>query len=317
MNLRALRTLTISQNSIYDLESDCLHGLVNIRKLNLSGNSIETIHDNLFDGFSGIGLQEIDFTNNHIAVIQSNSFKNLKYLVFLDLTGNILKDIDEHTFLGMTSLRRLQLCNNKIVNIYPQAFSSLANLDSLDLGGNSLESLSGEVFGTSSSTPKKLRKLFLKNNNLSTIHPHTFDSLPNLDFLVFTDNKIVELDETLFLPLHKLKKFHINRNKVKELSGSLFNTTKLLKELYIDHNKLTFFPDVSNDFRNLLKISLHGNPWQCTCFKEIMDWVTRYDINYGHYDGSRPICVETNVNDCVKNVDFAKEQHIVAIYENA
>lgn len=318
--LKKLHTLTVSQNLLNDLDKNCLDGLQQLQKLNLSGNRIQIIQRHLF---RGVRLQELDLNNNDISSLPSNTFENLNYLQILDLSDNSIKTIDEYTFYGLNSLRKLFLKNNDIFKIEQNSFARAKQLDSLDLSGNSLQSFSGDIFGTSSSSPRKLRKLFLKGNHLVTIQPHTFDVIPNLDFLVLNDNELVELDEDLLLPLTRLKKLHLNRNKIRELSGILFNTTEQLQELYMDHNKLTFFPDVTNDFSHLLKLSVEGNPWQCVCFREIMDWATQRGIDYSpyiskkYYDGSRPICVVTEVNVCVKDIDFAKKQRIVEIYEAA
>lgn len=232
--------------------------------------------------------------------------------------------MNENTFYGLNSLRKLFLFNNDILNIQARTFDGLTNLEELDLSGNSLQSFSGDVFGTSSSTlPTKLRKLFLKRNNLLVIQPHTFDKIINLDYLSFAFNSIVRLDENLFLPLTKLKKLHMNHNNIEELSATLFNTTRQLQELYIDHNKLTFFPDVANDFSNLIKVSVEGNPWQCPCFNEVISWAKERGISFNrvadnpYYLGSKPVCVVTRSNSCIKDINTVKENNIVAIYENA
>lgn len=323
-SLTALHTLTVSHNSINDLENNCLDGLQKLQKLNLSGNRIQIIHTRIFRGFSDVRLQELDLNTNNISSVPSNAFEKLKYLLFLDLSHNSIAIINANTFSGLNSLRKLLLNNNDILDIQPETFARLEKLDSLDLSFNSLESLSGDAFGTGTATPRILRKLFLRGNHLVAIQPHTFDVIPNLDFLVLTDNDIAELDEDLLVPLTKLKKLHINRNKIKELSGMLFNTTALLlQELYIDHNKLTFFPEVTNHFSSMTKFTLEGNPWQCACFREIMDWATQRDINYSPYnskkyfDGSRPICVVTPVNVCVKDIEITNKEHLVEIYEAA
>lgn len=318
--LSALHTLTISENSIVDLEKDCFSGLQKLQKLNLSSNIIKTIPNNLFREFSNVHLLELDMSNNAISNLPPKSFENLKFLQFFDLSWNNIKSIDENTFVGLSSLRKLLLNNNNMLNIQPDTFARLERLDALDLSGNWLETFSGDVFGTRA---KKLRKLFLKGNRLVKIQSHAFDTIPNVDFLVLTDNAITNLDDGLLLPLTNLKKFHVNRNRIEELSGSLFNTTELIQELYIDHNKLTYFPETTNSFKNMLKISLEGNPWQCECFKEIMQWVKKGEINYSpfvskkYYDGSRPICVVTQFDGCVKNIDSTEKRQIIAIYEAA
>ncbi len=313
-SLSYLRILSVSQNAINDLEKNCLNGLHKLQKLNLSGNSIETVPNHLFREFFNVQLQELDLNNNDISSLPSNAFENLKYLVVLDLSRNNIRDIDEYTLVGLNALRKLYLNSNNILAIGPKTFARLEQLDFLDLAGNSLETFGSDLFGTS---PKKLRKLFLKGNHLTTIQPHAFDTLVNLDFLVLTDNFISEFDDRLLLPLTKLRKFHINRNRIHNLPGSLFNTTHLLQELYFDRNKLTFFPNVTNDFDHLTKIAFEANPWQCPCFREILKWVTKLGVIRKYYDGSRPVCVVTEWNDCVKNIDIAKKKQIIQTYEAA
>lgn len=284
---------------------------------------MQTIPDHLFSELSNVQLLVLDISNNVISNLPGGAFTSLTYLQSLDLSGNGINIIDEYTFTGLSSLRQLSLANNNISIIQPNTFAHLNKLDSLDLSRNSLGAFSGDMFGSNSWTPKKLRKLFLKGNNLTSIQPHSFNIISNLDFLVLTDNSITELHENLLLPLTKLKKFHINRNRIEKLPDGLFNRTQLLEELYIDHNRLTFFPNTTNDFPNLVKISLEGNPWQCACFTEMLHWSIRRGINYSpyvskkYYDGKRPVCVVTEWNVCVKDIDELKRKDLIDTYETA
>ncbi|XP_037042584.1 insulin-like growth factor-binding protein complex acid labile subunit [Bradysia coprophila] len=319
--LKGLRTLTLSENTISTLQRNCFYGLEALRTLNISGNSITNIQNYIFDGFSTV-LKELDISKNYISQIDSNAFQNLNFLQILNLSGNSIKDLMENTFYGLNALRKLYLLNNDISSIEPRTFDELQNLEELDLSGNALQSFSGIVFGHSMS-PRKLRKLFLKNNKLLEIHPHTFNHIPNIDYLSLSFNSIVRLDDNLLLPLTALKKLHIDHNNIEELSASLFNTTLLLQELYIAHNKLTFFPEVDNEFRNLVKASLEGNPWQCPCLNDIIDWMKQKGVDYKrtrdnpYYAGLKPICVLNSRNDCIKDIDVARELRIVEIYTNS
>lgn len=321
--MRGLQTLTLSQNSLSVLQRNCFDGLEKLKKLNISGNRIITIKHYLFEGFFTVRLQELDLSNNDISTIETNAFQDLQYLQIFDLSGNNIKDLPESTFYGLNSLRKLYLFNNDILNIQARTFN-LQNLEELDLSGNSLQSFSGDVFGSTVPTsPRKLRKLFLRRNNLLVIQPRTFNQIINLDYLSLSFNSIVRFDENLFLPLTKLKKLHINHNKIEELPASMFNTTRQLQELFIDHNKLTFFPEVSNDFGSLIKVSLEGNPWQCPCLNDLLSWIKRRGIEYRrvaenpYYLGLKPICVLSPTNDCIKNKDAVKDFHLVEKYENS
>lgn len=319
--LRGLQTLTLTQNSLSVLQRDCFHGLESLRKLNISGNRITSIKQHLFEGFLSIRLQELDFNNNDISLIETNAFQDLNFLQILDLSGNSIKNLLEDTFYGLNSLRKLYLFNNNILNIQARAFSGLQNLEDLDLSGNSLQSFSGDVFGNTA-VPTKLRKLFLKHNNLIVIQPHTFNRITNLDYLSLAFNSIVGFDENLFLPLTKLKKLHINHNKIEELPASMFNTTLQLQELLIDDNRLTFFPEISNRFSSMTKVWIERNPWQCPCLNDILSWIKRRGIEYikagdPYYLGLKPICVQTSTNECIKDKDAVKEFRIVEKYENA
>lgn len=322
-SLVALNTLTLSENSINSIEEDCLNGLRNLQKLILSSNHLlKDIPNGLFRGFSDVRLLELDFSNNGLTSLAAKTFQNLKFLQFFDLSRNTIQTINVHAFEGLNSLRRLLLNNNYIGIIQSNTFGRLKKLDSLDLSGNSLKTFSGDLFGT---TPKKLRKLFLKANHLENIEPHTFETIPNVDFLVLTDNAISALDENLLLPLQNLKKLHINHNLLDELSLKLFRTTERLQELYIDHNRFTYFPfaAASSELMNIKKLSVEGNPWQCDCFWEIMDWVTQRNITYSPYinkkyfDGSKPICVETQWRSCVNSVDETEKKQIIEKYMTA
>lgn len=292
--------------------------------LNISGNRITSIRRTFFEGFSTTHLQELDLNNNDISNIELDAFQNLNYLHTLDLSGNSIKDLLQTTFRGLNSVRKLYLFNNDISNIQTRTFDGLHNLEELDLSGNALQSFSGDVFSSSRVlSPRKLRKLLLRRNNLHFIEPRTFSQLINLDYLSLSFNSIDQLDENLFLPLAKLKKLHINHNNLEELSNNLFNTTFQLQELLIDHNKLSFLPEITNDFSRLTKVTVEGNPWQCPCLNEIRGWLQHRGIEYNgrtdnpYYTGQKPICVLTLSNDCIRNKDDPKLFRIVERYENA
>lgn len=304
------------------MEDRCFAGLQKIQTINMSSNSLRAIPQTLFPGYDRVHLLELDFSKNEIATIHPNTFSDLRFLQSLDLSRNSLQDLNEQMMAGMRSLRKLYLQHNDLLNIQPRTFKDLINLDVLDLSDNNLQTFSNDIFG---GTLPKLRKLFLKSNSITVLQPRSFMYTPNVDYLSLAYNELRELKPDLFEPLDKLRKLHIQHNQVEDLSGEMFNHTKRLQELYISHNRLTFFPDISVDFSYLEKVSLEGNPWQCACYQDMMQYLTRRQINYRgpgsnpYYEGTKPICVVTPapMGVCIKDLNRVRAHHIVDIYDDA
>lgn len=76
-----------------------------------------------------------------------------------------------------------------------------------------------------------------------------------------------------------------------------------------------------NDFNyRLTYVTIEGNPWQCPCLTEILDFLTMRGVAYrkrGYFDGKRPVCVVTPTKSCVRNITLVQNHRIVESYENA
>lgn len=309
----------MAQNAISSLEPSSFAGLQSIRIVNLSGNSIAVLDNNLFPDFTKTHLLILDLSQNDISAIRPSTFAELRYLQQLDLSRNSLKDLNETAFTGLRALRKLYLQTNDIHNIQQRTFSNLPNVDHIDISFNSLSSFSGDVFGMEL---PRLRKLFLKSNSLLVLQPRSFDFVPALDYLSISFNDLTTLDAELFRPIPNLRKLHIGHNHIELLEAKLFNYTPRISDLIINHNRLTFFPDVDIDFNQLKRVSLEGNPWQCPCLEDVLGWLDRRNIDYRskgnpYFEGRRPLCVVTPVNVCIKNIDLVREHHVVALYDDA
>lgn len=292
-------------------------GLNQIKILNLSGNSLTNISERLFPGFGRIHLVQLDFSTNNIQLIQPGAFSELRYLQHLDLSANAIRDLNELTFDGMRALRKLFLQNNDILNIQPRTFKELTNLEQLDLSNNQLQTLSNDMFN---GNLNKLRKLWLKSNALTVIQPRAFDLTPNIDYLSLSFNELNRFDAELLKSLSKLRKFHITNNQIEDFAANMFNYTPSLQEFYFNENRLTFFPDISVDLPRLKGVAIEGNPWQCACLNDMINFFILRNIDYRardspYFDGSRPVCVVTPAKVCVKNLELVKQYHIVELFE--
>lgn len=309
-----LQNLTLALNSIRVIRERAFYGLSNLRQLNLSGNSLTQLSANQF---TMKYLEKLDLSHNDVNAIDSETFSELQYLKELDLSKNSLTQLDERTFTRLSHLKALYLNENSISNIQPNTFAGLLVLDRLELSSNSLSTINDSPFGTS---PLPLRKLFLKSNNIIQVDANSFNSLPRVDFLVLADNKITTLPPNVFTPLKNLRKIHLQNNLLTEIPLQAFEDISKVIELQIKHNRLTFLPATSLSFDNLEKITLEGNPWQCPCLKEIMDFVTLKRIKYRqennpYYNGEKPLCYVTPVDFCVREMDKIEAEGVVSKYE--
>lgn len=311
-----MANLTFAQNNIGTIAEMAFAGLDGLEILNISGNSLRQLSQNIF---TTVQLKVLDLSRNDMAVITGNTFLYLRYLEELDLRKNSIQYLGEDTFNGLIALKSLYLTNNDISVIAPGTFAGMRSLIRIDLSFNSLTQISGAMFGPNRLS---LRKLFLRNNYLDTIPGDTFESVPNIDFLSLAHNKITKLDDNLFVPLKSLRKLHIQNNAITEISSAVMNEVAKLSEFLFSRNRLTFLPATNSTFSNLEKVTLEGNPWQCPCLFEIFQFITKRRVEYGaernpFYMGAKPICYATPVAFCVRDLTLVRREGVVSKYEAA
>ncbi|XP_068156794.1 adhesion G protein-coupled receptor A3 [Drosophila tropicalis] len=84
-------------------------------------------------------IVSINASKNAIAHIDADDFKNFTELKRLDLSSNLLTELDNETFGGsLANVERLKLANNTISHIYEGAFELMPKLKQLDLSNNPL-----------------------------------------------------------------------------------------------------------------------------------------------------------------------------------
>ncbi|RNA03980.1 insulin-like growth factor-binding complex acid labile subunit [Brachionus plicatilis] len=104
------------------------NNLINLKILNLKGNLIETIDDQMFRGLSK--LEELDLKFNKLKEIKAESLNDLVNLLKLDLSKNGKMKFDFDFRRRLVNLRYLNLGENLIQNI---DVDGLGNLEYLNL----------------------------------------------------------------------------------------------------------------------------------------------------------------------------------------
>uniref|UniRef100_A0A8C1TIA7 Extracellular matrix protein 2 n=1 Tax=Cyprinus carpio TaxID=7962 RepID=A0A8C1TIA7_CYPCA len=185
-----------------------------LKSLSLQGNEIKTIPAGAFNGIPN--LEWIDLGKNKIVSsgIDPQALKGLKFLSRLYMDGNLLeqipselpstlqelkinennlKEIEENSFEGLSSLVTLEMEGNLLSegNVNPQAFKPLKELTYLRLGRNHFRSIPQGL-------PASLLELYLENNLIEEISEMAFNHTTNINEVVLRHNK---LDESSIAPL--------------------------------------------------------------------------------------------------------------------
>jgi Leucine-rich repeat (LRR) protein len=118
-----------------------------VYKITGESNSLLEIDSNLISTNNRF-LKILDLKNNSIAKISIKSFSFCNEMESLDLSLNLLSEIENETFIGLQNLNHLNLSSNRIESISSESFKILRKLLTLDLSFNNLVSIEDFTFDT-------------------------------------------------------------------------------------------------------------------------------------------------------------------------
>ena len=166
---------------------------------------------------------------NRIKTISRSSLVALKNIKLLDISRNILHNVEPNSFTGLT-IKTLVLSYNQLAivpHIEPLAYS----LTSLDL----------------------------RNNLITTVEQLTFKNFTLLAWLRLSANSITSLPGfALHMPLTTLSHVYIDGNRIVSLNNFAFAGLRT-HYMILNNNELTEFPCLSN-ITKLDNLHLYGNP---------------------------------------------------------
>ncbi|XP_076451932.1 uncharacterized protein LOC143287660 [Babylonia areolata] len=261
------------------------------------------------------GTRKIIMDGNHVRILGTRSFQNMKALEVLRMKGNKVRVVKKAAFKKLPNLMTLDLSNNQLVKIYSKGFEGLQQLQTLSLQYNKLRSMS-RIFDTTPKlyqlnlafnrlrsigkndlrTPTRIHYLDLRNNRISKIHPEAFKHLRLLRYLFLnqnplvtlpdmkfgssvlqlidfsncrlthvprtmpqsisdfrlSDNKIMQINDTDFKNMTKLRMLALNNNELHFVANGAFNDLHSLDEIWLRNNKLVYIPrGLPNHMRKL------------------------------------------------------------------
>jgi Leucine-rich repeat (LRR) protein len=239
-----LQKLIISHNSIKSFNFDGSSLQEELLHLNCDNNQLQAISLTAFLKLETLSMNQnqlydiIEFgENNQIQYLSAannelttlpTSIGNCRRLKTLDLSGNKLKSIPE-TLGNLKALQSISLRQNRL-ECFPVPIGHLAALQTLNLSRNLLTDIK-------ISPSPRLEKLYLSENKITSLS--CFESLPSLDLLDISSNKLEELPESLSRCI-KLSCLDVRDNSLVSLSPCLGNLN--LKKLYVTGNPFGGMP---------------------------------------------------------------------------
>uniref|UniRef100_UPI0037E9B39D uncharacterized protein n=1 Tax=Semicossyphus pulcher TaxID=241346 RepID=UPI0037E9B39D len=240
-----------------------------IAHLILSGHSGKGFsHDNLpdpdestFEGLLNSAVEILDLSKSYIFALQEAVFRPLKDAIIIDVSKNKINKINRNAFNGLQGhLRMLNLSSNLLGEIYSHTFLSLTDLRVLDLSYNHIGALGYKAF---SGLPR-LRALYLTGNSLKNLgYPA---SLPNLDFLLLSDNKLNSLYSIADFGMSSMH-VDVTENRLTRLDDVYDILTRFsrLQNLFFGGNLIkwcTLSPNVTLRYSSLQVLDLHDSSLQ-------------------------------------------------------
>lgn len=193
-NLRNLKALEISRNPFESISSGAFSQLTNLIELFMAGVGIDEINSDWFTTLTN--LEYLFLYNNRFRNIQEGAFDRLTSLLALDISGCRLPDyaIPGNLFNSLSNMYWLDLSSNLILNLNPDWFRNSSELAVVNLNFNQILALPNGVF----SDIRQLMEINLWGNQLKTVNRNSFGAVNNLMYADFDDNSINAIDE-LFL----------------------------------------------------------------------------------------------------------------------
>ena len=140
------RLLILIGQTIHDSYSP--KHLYNLNTVMINNSTFSTFALNVHIFSNLTNLFRISLTNCAVIMIQKGTFKDLKELKYLDLSGNSFTTLLSHTFMGLLSLVTLPLNNLQIQNLKSCCFCALPRVSHLNLSSNGISVVGERVFET-------------------------------------------------------------------------------------------------------------------------------------------------------------------------
>lgn len=224
----------------------------NLNDIKIENNQIEELLDNNLFNNQFKQLQHLSFKSNRIQRISNKLFESLN-LTTLNLSINLIQNLETPIFSSLFSLKSLILSFNIIQKLSKESFKGLVNLETLHCDNNMIKEIQPDTF----SPLKKLKILNLSQNKINLTHncvqEPLFTQLTCLIDLDLSCNIVAKIESDSFEGLTCLEKLSLSANCIVSIKNDSFNSLFCLRELFIDDLCKSLFKE-ENSTSFLLKL---------------------------------------------------------------
>ncbi|KAL9903998.1 toll-like receptor 9 isoform 1-T1 [Glossina fuscipes fuscipes] len=277
-------------------------------ELDLSHCGIEYILPSVFENMRN--LQKLFMSHNNFFTLSFDTFVNIQYLEYLDISFNNYKStrpnleeilhinygisIEQFTFKYLPELKYLDLSHTKLAGTSLVAFTHLSGklkylslcytdlpiigndlfkstvLEGLDLSGNTYAA-NNIMDNAFEGVSDTLLYLYFERSNLKNLH--WIKCLGKLLILSLAGNNINTISFDTFRSLHDVELLDLSSNHVGNWYSRVFNENVNLKALILRDNNINIVTtEMLKDFNTLDYLSLGHNNFICDCMlKDIVD----------------------------------------------
>ena len=138
-------------------------------------------------------VEHLKLSDNRITEIKANVFSNFEKLIVLDLSSNLIANMEDGAFNGLESLQYLYLQNNKISALDPDVFRNTNQLKVLLLDDNEITSIRSKHLVSM----WELQELGLQNNQIATLNLESLLRLPDFTLKLHLAGNPLTCNESL------------------------------------------------------------------------------------------------------------------------
>ena len=246
----SLKTLSLACNSLKKIESNAFQELQLFESLNLANNNLGAYYQETSQALKTLTrIRVLDLSENNLdEEMVASLLQNLTSLEYLNLSGNLLRRLDETSFGDLRQLKELDLQRNIMFEL-DGAFNSNHKLQRLNLAFNYLPCL----------TDFHMTQLVVLNASHNFIEwfisRQDLNDTFQLETLDLTNNKLLFFP---FLPSHShLRHLYLSHNSVKFYKHLVGNDTVLNSTTTVEFYNLK--KHMNNVTAELWDDSLHGD----------------------------------------------------------
>jgi Leucine-rich repeat (LRR) protein len=248
--------ITIGRDEIVNFKADKEQEF--IRDVRIENSIVVLFPVPIFESFSSVQKLFLKFIG--IEEIPRGSFVSIERLELLDLSGNLIDNLENDTFTGAVRLAYIDLSRNRLKFFDASFFKPLVTFfirEVIDISFNEISTIqrSSEIKssvtqiqlssnkilnfnGNSLKNLNRVKDLDLSNNLIKVLMEDQFIGVPNVKEINLANNQIKRIEGNAFRGLEKLVKLILNKNKLTALEADQFKGAERIQSLYLNFNRL-------------------------------------------------------------------------------